>query len=296
MLLDEIKTTGSPFDVIRRKYLAKLFTYTRRNVIVYYSGWLQKQGLIRQGILGYSVDDEDKTGFMSAIHQMDRTKGLDLILHTPGGDIAAAESLVEYLRSMFGRNIRVIIPQMAMSAGTMIACASDEIILGRHSSIGPIDPQVNGIPAHGVIEEFNRALSEITTNNIAAAVWQPIIAKYNPTLIGECEKVIKWSEEIVHEWLVTGMFADDEDKEAKADRVVRELGDHALTKSHNRHYSIQHARDIGLKVSSLEEDSKLQDLVLSVHHACMLTLDGTPAIKIIENHKGVALIKSVSQG
>lgn len=183
---------------------------------------------------------------------------------------------------------------MAMSAGTMIACASDEIVLGRHSSIGPIDPQVNGIPAHGVIEEFGKALSDITTNNIAAAVWQPIIAKYSPTLIGECEKAIKWSEKIVHDWLVTGMFADDADKVAKADRVVKELGDHALTKTHNRHFSIDYARDIGLKVSALEDDPKLQDLVLSVHHACMLTLDGTPAIKIIENHKGVALIKNIS--
>ena len=270
------------------------FTHTRRNVIIYYSGWLQKQALIRQGVLGHSIDDEDKTGFMSAIHQMNRSKGIDLILHTPGGDIAAAESLVDYLRSMFGRNIRVIVPQMAMSAGTMIACASDEIVLGRHSSIGPIDPQVNGIPAHGVIEEFGKALSDITTNNIAAAVWQPIIAKYSPTLIGECEKAIKWSEKIVHDWLVTGMFADDADKVAKADRVVKELGDHALTKTHNRHFSIDYARDIGLKVSALEDDPKLQDLVLSVHHACMLTLDGTPAIKIIENHKGVALIKNIS--
>ena len=293
MLLDEMKATGGPNDVIRRRYLAKLNEYTGRNVIIYYSGWLQKQSLIRQGVLGFSVNDEDKTGFMSAIHQLDRSKGLDLILHTPGGDIAAAESLVDYLRSMFGRNIRVIIPQMAMSAGTMIACASNEIVLGCHSSIGPIDPQVNGIAAHGVIEELTRALDEISKNNTAAAVWQPIIAKYNPTLIGECEKAITWSEEIVRDWLITGMFSDDTEKETRADKVVKELGDHALTKSHNRHFSMKHAQEIGLNVTALEQDSELQDLVLSVHHACMLTLDRTSAIKIIENHRGVALIKSV---
>jgi membrane-bound ClpP family serine protease len=58
---------------------------------------------------------------------------------------------------MFGTNIRAIIPQMAMSAGTMIALSTREIIMGKHSNLGPIDPQIAGIPAHGVIEEFNRA-------------------------------------------------------------------------------------------------------------------------------------------
>jgi ClpP class serine protease len=49
---------------------------------------------------------------MTVIHNMDRSKGLDLLLHTPGGDIAATESIVDYLRSMFGTDIRAIIPQL----------------------------------------------------------------------------------------------------------------------------------------------------------------------------------------
>jgi hypothetical protein len=54
---------------------------------------------------------------------------------------------------------------------------------------------------------------------------------------------------------------------------------------------IERCRAIGLKVSALEEDQDLQERVLSVHHACMLTLSATPAFKLIENHKGVAFIK-----
>ena len=87
------------------------------------------------------------------------------------------------------------------------------------------------------------------------------------------------------------MFKDDEDKETKADKVIEELGNHALTLSHARHISLSRAREIGLKVSALEDNDELQDAVLSVHHACMLTLDGTPSIKIIENHLGVAVLK-----
>jgi len=294
-LLNEVKESGSTFDVIRRKYLSKLHELTGRNVIIYYSGWLQKGDLQKQGYSGFSLNDSDKNGFMAVIHQLDKSLGLDLILHTPGGDTAATESLVDYLRSIFGTNIRAIVPQLAMSAGTMIACSCREIIMGNHSSLGPIDPQIGGIPAHGIIEEFNRAKVEIQDNNAAIAVWQPIIAKYHPTLIGECEKAIAWSNEIVKEWLVAGMFLEDPDAEQKADKVISELGDHALTKSHARHISIRKAKEIGLKVKALEDDHEFQDAVLSVHHATIQTLSSTPAVKIIENHKGVAFIQAVNQ-
>lgn len=53
---------------------------------------------------------------MATIHTLDRSKGLDLILHTPGGDIAATESIVHYIRQMFGLDVRAIIPQIAMFA------------------------------------------------------------------------------------------------------------------------------------------------------------------------------------
>jgi ClpP class serine protease len=119
------------FDSIRRKYLAKLHEQTGRNVIIYYSGWLQKASLLQHGYTGFAVNDNDKNGFMATIHQLDRTKGLDIFLHTPGGDIAATESLVDYLRSMFGTDIRAIVPQLAMSAGTMIALSCKEILMGK---------------------------------------------------------------------------------------------------------------------------------------------------------------------
>jgi ATP-dependent protease ClpP protease subunit len=276
-LLNEIKARGSTFDVVRRERLKTLAKVTRRNAIIYYSGWLQKPK-----IPGTQVTDADKNGFMTVIHGLDRTKGLDLILHTPGGETAATESLVVYLRAMFGDDIRAIVPELAMSAGTMIACACKEIVMGKHSSLGPIDPRLGGMAAHGVVEEFNRAHAEIKSDQSRAFVWQPIIAKYSPTLIGECEKAIQWADEMAREWLVTGMLSGDNDRDAKAEHIVKELGDHALTKSHARHLPPNRCRDMGLKVQMLEDDQRLQDAVLSVHHACILTLAGTGAFKIIE--------------
>jgi ClpP class serine protease len=293
-LLNEAKEAGSTYDVIRRKYLKKLFECTGRNVILYYSGWQQKPLLAREGAR-FELNDADKNGFMSVIHKLDRKKGVDLLLHTPGGSMAATESLVDYLRSMFGTNIRAVVPQLALSAGTMVALACKEIIMGKHSSIGPIDPQIGGVSAHGVMEEFVQAKTEVHGDQTAALIWQPIFAKYNPTLIGDCQKAILWSAAMVKEWLITGMFEGEVKAKAeeKADKVIQELADHALTKSHDRHISANKATDIGLNVRLLEADPALQEAVLSVHHACIQTLADTPAYKVIENQNGTAFIQQL---
>jgi membrane-bound ClpP family serine protease len=232
---------------------------------------------------------------MATIHEMNRSKGLDLILHTPGGDMAATESLVDYLRSMFGRDIRAIVPQIAMSGGTMIALSGKEIIMGKHSNLGPIDPQFGGVPAHAIKEEFERALAEVQSAPHTAPIWQIVISKYAASQISESLKVIAWADQMTREWLNTGMFEGDADAETKSDRVVQELGDHAITKSHARHISLSAAQGMGLKVEALEADQAFQDAVLSVHHATILTLNQTPAIKIIENDRGIAFIQTAQQ-
>ncbi|MCL4196005.1 MAG: hypothetical protein KJZ69_00815 [Phycisphaerales bacterium] len=289
-VLGKVQATGSAYDVVRREAIKELANQTGRNVIVYYSGWLQKPELARRGIVGFDLNDGDKNGFMATINGMDRSKGLDLLLHTPGGEVAATESLVDYLRQMFGTDIRAIIPQIAMSAGTMIACACKTILMGKHSNLGPIDPQFNGLPAHGIVEEFEQAKREIAADPRTIPVWQPIIARYHPTLIGECEKAIDWSSQMVREWLLSGMLDGKDGAKAKAKRIVDDLGSHALTKSHSRHISREQARILGLVVEDIETPQELQDAVLTVHHACVLTLQSTSAFKIIENHAGTAHI------
>ena len=296
-ILGEINSAGSGHDVVRRKYLAKLSLLTGRDTIIYYSGWLQKNipGLVPHLI----VNDNDKNGFMAAIHQLGRKSGLDLVLHTPGGDIAATESLVHYLRQMFGTDIRAIIPQIAMSAGTMVALASKEILMGKHSNLGPIDPQIGGVfPAHGVIEEFTRAGAEISEAETSKeqqakiALWQPIIAKYSPTLIGQCLKAIKMSTDITTEWLESGMFVGESDAKTKAQRITAALGSHDDNKTHARHIHRERLVELGLKIIEIEQDQDIQDTILSLHHACIHTLTHTPAIKLIENQMGVGLILS----
>jgi len=225
---------------------------------------------------------------MLAINKLTRNKGLDLILHTPGGDLAATESLVDYLYSMFGKDIRVIVPQISMSAGTMIAFASKEIVMGKHSNLGPIDPQMGGLACQAVLNEFEQAKEDIRQNPQSAALWQVIISKYHPTLLGACKQAIEWSEKMVFLWLEGNMCDGDK---VKVKKIVSTFANHTEQKSHARHISKRECQDVGLNITDLELDQDLQDAVLTTHHAFMHTFSNTLCVKIIENHDGIAYIE-----
>jgi ATP-dependent protease ClpP protease subunit len=273
-------------DVVRRKYLQALHEHTGRNVIAYYSGFLSKPQIQAD------INDEDKNGFMMAIHGLDRTKGLDLILHTPGGGIAATQSIMGYLQRMFKSDIRALVPQIAMSAGTIMACCCKEILMSsKHSNLGPIDPHLNGIPAYGVIQEFKRALREVATDPTAIPIWQSIIGQYYPTYLSQCENAIIWSDRFVAEQLETVMFRGRPNARKKARAVVKKLTDYSGNKTHDRHIEFDECKRIGLTVTAIEADQQLQDLVLTVHHCYMHSLMNTASYKIIENYLGAAFVK-----
>ncbi|MCA3630488.1 MAG: S49 family peptidase [Methylobacterium sp.] len=292
-VLKEISETQNQarlaFDSVRQKYLQKLHEKTGRNVIAYYSGWQSKPG-----VSGTEIRDEDRNGFMTVVHQLPKNAGLDLIIHTPGGGIAATQSIVLYLQEKFDGNIRAIIPHTAMSAGTIMACSCREILMARHSSIGPIDPQIRGIPAAGVIAEFKRIFDEIVQDPRKQLVWGPILAQYTPTFIGNCENAIKWSEEFTREQLAKNMFSKSRGRKKKIDSVIKALTDYDEVKLHERQINYKQAKSIGLNVSLIEKDQDLQDLILTVHHCYMHTLSNTQAFKIIENNLGVAFIKQMA--
>ena len=132
-ILDTVNTyqdSIGKLNELRQEYLTKIYTITGRNIISYYSGWLKNSSAPNT-----IINDNDINALMNAVNKLDRTKGLDLILHTPGGDLAATENVVNYLQSAFPNNIRAIIPQLSMSAGTMIALSCNCIVMGKQSSV-----------------------------------------------------------------------------------------------------------------------------------------------------------------
>jgi len=295
-VLNEINQTSqalqaahaSVLDDVRRKHFRTLSEYTKRNTIAYYSSFLSKPRLE-----GIDIIDDDKNALMNCVHGMDRSKGLDLILHTPGGNIAATESIVHYLREIFRQDIRAIVPQIAMSAGTMLACSCKSILMGKQSNLGPIDPHINGIPADVVVSEFKRAFDEIKQDPTKAHVWGPILNRYSPSFLTQCEYAIQLSQDFVGNSLRSNMFSNDPYKEEKARQVVDALSTASLNKTHSKHLHYQDCEKIGLKIDLLEKDQQLQDLVLTLHHCFVHTTSLPHVLKIVESHNGRAMVRNV---
>ena len=122
----KVKSAGQ--DIIRRNYLKKLHKINGndRDIVIYFSsfGTARPFPVPSQAL---TIVQDDIQGFMASLHGL-KSRKLDLILHSPGGSLEAADQIVQYLRSKYD-HIRAIIPQNAMSAATMIACACDEIVM-----------------------------------------------------------------------------------------------------------------------------------------------------------------------
>ncbi|MEK9135741.1 MAG: serine protease [Bacteroidota bacterium] len=292
---EQQKTNQLPYDTIRRRYVAALHGYTKRNTILYATKWTQSAEAKPEAI---SITEEDVQGLMEVIYEL-KTPELDLILHSPGGSAEATEAIVTYLRSKFN-DIRAIIPHAAMSAATMLACSANRIVMGKHSFLGPIDPQfilqtplgIQVVPAQAILDQFRKAQSECKDPQMLNS-WLPILSQYGPALLVQCNNAIELSQELVTTWLHNYMFGGLSPNPSKS--IADKLSNHGDFKSHSRHISLSAAQGMGLLVTPLENDHRFQEHVLSVFHVTMHTFSATPAVKIIENHLGRAFIKMQQQ-
>lgn len=260
-----------------------------RNVIYYASAFLQKP------LSGNtSIDLEDINGFMSAVYRHDFDKDLLLILHTPGGSVEAAQTIVDYLRSKYAR-IDVVIPTYAMSAGTMIALACDRIIMGRQSQLGPTDPQLfvgeRPYSAHSIVEQFEEAKRDISSNTDLAHAWAPILRSYGPALLQEARKALSYGESLVEAWLREYMFAGCRHS-AKLAKDVAKYFSGSGHGSHGRRIGRGAARKQHLSVIDLEDDQELQDEVLSLYHLSTILFENSLACKSVLSSNDTMWVKN----
>lgn len=275
------------FDGTRRKYLRELHELTGRNVI-FYAGDLNK------GAAG-QITLTDMQGLMEVFRGL-TGDSLDLILYSPGGQAEATDRLVRYVRSKF-THLRVFVPLVAMSAATMWAMSADEIVMGKHSQLGPIDPQITlpsgvTVPAGALLDQFQSVNEQCAEDPRRLTGWLPTLQQYPPGLLNVCETAGALAKQLVAEWLSTYML---QGQQTQAEAVAEWLSNDHVHLSHSRAITRDQLRSNGLKVVDLEADQALQDAVLSVHHAAMHTLSATSACKIIENHLGRAYIQHAHQ-
>jgi len=109
----------------------------------------------KRSLFGFAVarqiDLEDAQTIIAAIKETPEDMPIDLVLHTPGGIVLAAMQIARAVEAHKAK-VTVYVPVYAMSGGTLIALAANEIVLGEFSVLGPIDPQIVGLPAASIVK------------------------------------------------------------------------------------------------------------------------------------------------
>jgi len=179
-------------------------------------------------ILGFPVfryiDVDDSEAVLRAIHLTDAEVPIDLVLHTPGGLVLASLQIARAIHKHKGK-VTAVVPHYAMSGGTLIALAADEIVMSEYAVVGPVDPQLGQYAAASVLKAVSR---------------KPIERLHDETLIlaDQAEKAIPQVRDAVRELLA--------DKTPKADELARLLSEGTWT--HDHPITFDTAKTFGLPV------------------------------------------------
>ena len=276
----------SPQDNVLKKYLKRLYKYTKRPTILYVSAFTESEVSAKVLQLGR----QDASCFMAAAAAAE-SRELDLILHSPGGTVEAAEQIVTYLRRRFD-DIRIIVPACALSCATLLACAADRIVLAEHATLGPIDPIVNwshqGIfystNAQVLINEFSIAQRNINNKKNNPILWLEKLKCYPPGFLATCKSQLQLSQDMAKRWLEAYMLRGEEGASEKAERISAWLADSHRLISSLRPLMYDTAVAQQLKVELLEDDEALADNVMSVFYAGITKFRTSDCVKILANH------------
>lgn len=213
-------------DLARQRLLQQLEQKRKSRVIVL----IHRQETL--SLLGFPlmryINIEDSEAVLRAIKMTDNDVPIDLILHTPGGLVLAAEQIALALRKHPAK-VTVFVPHYAMSGGTLIALAADEIIMDENAVLGPVDPQLGQHPAASILKVLER---------------KPIAEIDDETLIMAdiAEKAIRQVQRTVSELLEDKMPAE------KANQLAATLATGTWT--HDYPITVKEAQGLGLPVST----------------------------------------------
>jgi ClpP class serine protease len=183
-------------------------------------------------ILGFPliryIDVEDSEAIINAVRSTDPEVPIDLVLHTPGGLVLASYQIARAIRRRKGK-VTVFVPYYAMSGGTLIALAADEIVMSEHALLGPTDPQIGKYSAAALLRVCETKPIEHTSDETLL-------------LADQAEKAVKQLHAIVQEML------DDKMAPEASDQLARLLTRGAWT--HDYPITCEQAKQLGLNVTS----------------------------------------------
>ncbi|MBI3103693.1 hypothetical protein HYZ05_02010 [Candidatus Daviesbacteria bacterium] len=246
------------------------------------------------------INQWDIKSIYSTLQELPVNCDIELIIHTSGGLPQKAKQIIEFLRARVGgRNkLRVVVPEIAKSAGTLIALGADRITMGLPSELGPIDPQVprssggqiQYVPAWSYIDAFKHLQenSKDDQGNLKHEFY-PLLASFDMPFYQICDNAVKETHQTAREFLSNGMF--------KRNRgVIEDIVSFFLYGS-RPHEALINGREAQQKLGRsrleiLNENDTLWRLYWELHCRTCGLLDKTSIVKLVEHSNGV-LVRQV---
>jgi len=221
---------------------------------------------------------------------------LDLILETPGGSGEVAEDIVRLLRGKY-EDIAVIIPGWAKSAGTIMAMAADEILVGPISALGPIDAQLfwqgKRFSADALLEGLEKIKDEVTKTGVLNKAYIPILQGISPGELQSAQNALDFAKKLVTQWLTqfkfrswthhstTGHPVTEEEKNSRAKEIAAQLCDHRYWLTHNRSIKLDDLKSMRLLVTDYSQQADLAEAITRYYALLQMTF-ATNLYKIYE--------------
>jgi len=209
-----------------------------------------------------------------------------LVINSPGGDGNVAEKIITMCRQRFTKSFRVIVPNFAKSAATMIALGSDKILMGYLAELGPIDPQLGNpiagglIPARSFIDGLEMIRSYIAKGD-PVQMYLPMLAQIRPEIIAQCHSAIDGSREFAEKWLKDCMLKHDP---GQAKEVAKWLSEGERYKSHGKVIDYSEAHDVlKLNVEKIPQDSDLWNDIWELYCRSVIALQQQGSAKLFES-------------
>lgn len=214
---------------------------------------------------GAQISRDDIIGFVELLHNVPRGISIDLMLHTGGGDINVAEKIVFMLRAAVGPQdrFRLIVPDFAKSAGTLIAVAADKILMSDSSELGPIDPQFPKKDSDGTVrwhsvlnylEAYDTICKKVRDDPSDLAA-HAMLSKFDPTTLVQFEAVKRRARMLAEQHLNRWMFKTKKPTSTTYTKIAGDLMDINRWPAHGQMIGHEDAREMGLEIEYLAPNS-----------------------------------------
>ena len=238
-------------------------------------------------------------------------KKIDFYIETPGGSGETAEDIVRFLHCNF-ESVSFVISGEAKSAGTIIVLSGDDILMTKTGSLGPIDAQMkigrSIISAYDYMEWVDDKREEAEKNSKLNPFDATMVAQITPGELGSVYHALKFAEDLVVEWLINYKFkkwtetetrkilVTNDMKVSRANEIARELTNHSKWRSHGRSIKIDDLEKIGVKITKVDDDQKLSDIVYRIQTVCRLLFESTTVFKIFATQENKIFKQAVQTG